>query len=466
MLNAQTDEAWFAAVQRCRAGFHPSLLAEADYRARRAPLEGDGELLGHIAVSLFMFTIGENLRLRDARGAVDQQFVASALSTYTSLMSDREGESLALHVRTARAALGASLAVLPGNEERVDRLRTDLRASLETCADREHLRSIIGESLCNLFFLLLDGPSTRLPMVAFTLGSREKWEDLPRLMMPSFHFDTPESLERYVDELRDFAAELREGELGSGGQVVEDIASALEAVDLGLMPADSRERWPVGSGPCANCAMLFASRSPLVLDQDSPSISENGGIVFFRDSLNRARCLFCSTDARLETPGLLYWKERGAIYYRLPLTPNLRRDEAEEFYREVVTGLRKQYRSQLSKSEAEEFDAAIEIITHGWGQWVHAVHMGDVIWEDHVLTLVDTGPESGVVVDVTKKFMQEVSGHEYLEWREGVRNHQEILHGAPEPDGTRPGRPDLPGRKSTSSLTQGITRLFRRNGGS
>lgn len=463
VMEADSDEAWGEAIGLCRARFHPSLLAEADYRASRTPPERGRELLGHVAVSLFVLTVGENLRLRAGGGAAAPRSVDSAVDTYMRAMSEREGNSLALHIRTARDALGASFAALPGNEQRIDRLRADLLASVESCQDREHLRSIVTESLWNLCLLLTDGPSTRLPLMNLMFASGGKWSSLPMALLPSGRFDSPEDLARYVTELRGFVAGLAEVEAAHGARVVEDIASALEAVDLARMPDDSKERWPVGAGPCMNCAMHFSSRSPLVLDQNSPSISRGNGTLYFKDSLNRAQCVFCGTSARLDTPGLLYWQDRGAVYYRVPRPPNMERDEAEEFYREAVSGLRGEYRSQLSAPEAEEFDAAIEIVTHGWNEWIRTVHMGDVIWEDHVLNLVETGPESGIVVDVTKNFMQEVTGSEYLAWRDGGPGQGEPPRSGPGPGEGGVGGPDVPrGTPPKRGAVARVSRLFRR----
>ncbi|MFI6642583.1 hypothetical protein [Streptomyces sp. NPDC050504] len=466
VMEVGSEEAWNEAVDLCRDRFHPSLLSELDYRARHATPEQGRELLGHISVTLSVLTAGENLRLRAEDGAITPQAVDGAAEAYVRAMSEGKGSSMALHIRTARDVLGASFGTLPGNGRRIDRLRADLRASVEACGDGELLGSIVSEFLWNLHLLLMDGPYTRLPLMGLAFAPDGKWGGLPMSILPSGRFASFEGLARYVTMLRGFAVGLAEGEVAHGAAAVEDLADVLEAVDLARMPADSKERWPVGAGPCVNCAMHFSSRSPLALDQYSPSISEGNGTLYFRDSLNRAQCVFCGTSARLDTPGLLYWQDRGAVYYRVPRPSHMGREEAEEFYREAVSGLREEYRSQLSAQEAEKFDAAIEIVTHGWGEWIRTVHMGDVIWEDHVLNLVETGPESGIVVDVTKNFMQEVTGREYLEWRGGGPGQGERPQG--EDDPYAPDAPDVPPRMPGSPGTPGrgaasrISRLFRR----
>ena len=82
--------------------------------------------------------------------------------------------------------------------------------------------------------------------------------------------------------------------------------------------------------------------------------------------------------------------------------------------------------SRLPTEQRAEFEHAVEVVAHGWREWLYAVQMGDVIPEDHVVLAVQAGSENGrLLVDITKLFMRELEPDEYRDVDPAMQQHIE-----------------------------------------
>lgn len=421
LTDARTTTQWREAVQHCSTSFHPSLFAESDHRVRF--FGGDTrERLVHASVTVFMFTLESNLQSREGCRTLASSSISESVSTAFYLYRTL-GEEVGCHgdpvrhIRAARAALRAVFPTLPGNEQRLKELEKSFGAAVRNCADRGEIPCLIAAALNNVLFLLLDAPATRLQALRFLWEHGITWE-----LISPWGGELRDS-SNWIEELSSLSGIFRQAGLEPGCAVIEELIASLRLTTINDGPRTDAI-WNFSFANCGRCAMFFSARYPEALGQDSPSISARDGLVFFPAWLGRADCNFCGASAHVEAPGLLYWKDRRAIYYRVPRTPHLEQGKATEYYRKIIEGLHARYRSQLPEAEANEFDAAVEVIAHGWEEWLEVVQSGDVYWEDHVMTVIESRDGVGVIVDLSKRFMRELTVPEYEQKKVLARNFE------------------------------------------
>jgi hypothetical protein len=410
LMSAQSPGEQELAFRHGQEHFHPSLLAECDYRARLR--EGEHwQSVAHKAITLYLFTLHQNTLPRPPHPSIAVNRLVAALEGYRSSVEGK-GPTLAEHLSIAKRTQGAILSSAPSCASKLERLIADVQVEVSSCRAGSKLVAIVEATLENATLLLLDAPATRIDALAYIFWWREAKGT--NLSAPVYSVETSEQLSQLRSWLGELQDTSRRAELGQLSEVASTLSSVLDSKGLEERAVFDGE-WSRTLVHCSRCSMIFASKSPTVLDQDCPSIGTGEGFLFFKRELNRAVCVFCGNESHLEVPGFLYWRARNLVVYRLPLTPFARQEEVYELCRPAVEAMRERYMARLTEVERDKFEHAVEIVAHGWDEWLYAVQMGDVVTEDHVV-LIETpeGDEGGrIMIDITKMFIRELGDEEF-----------------------------------------------------
>jgi hypothetical protein len=403
--------------------FHPSFLAECDYRVRFMADEPWPEI-AHQAITVYLFAIHQNAAARPPHPHVDLDELVVVLNEYRARLAGSR-PTVAEHLDVARHVQERVLRAAPSCDDRWTALTAEVLRDVAACGGGNKLKATVGAAVENATHLLLDAPATRLDALSFIIARRQ--EQQAALVAPA---EGADALTAWLGDLRRAAGQAR---LNQFAELLTRMSTAVEH------RPDSEDRvfdgdWNQLLAHCARCGMIFAAISPVVLDDSCPTISSGTGMIFFKRSLNRATCRFCGLESHLEGPGFLYWRARNLLVYRLPLT-SLGKDETMELCRPAIESMREGYMSRLPAEQRAEFEHAVEVVAHGWREWLYAVQMGDVIPEDHVVLAMQAGSENGrLLVDITKQFMRELEPDEYRDVDPVMQQHIEKQMADLDPD--------------------------------
>lgn len=286
-----------------------------------------------------------------------------------------------------------------------------VRRALTTHTSRERLFSAIRTGLSNALYVYLDYPATRLPAKQFLREDRRQGGGLPLLhKMPSAQVTSAVELADYLGRA---ASAARASGLLPWGALVDGVADQIRASDLDDRK-DFQGNWSDSSLPCGRCSMWFAGECMVAMDTRSPFINwRNTSLTYIPADLNQARCVFCGHSAPIETPALFYAAQRGQVIYSVPTRlPRLEQEAAPDFYREIVGGLRDEYRKHLTAEEAQRFDSASELLTYSLPEFLMAMQTGETLDEDHIYNLIRFPDGTGLLVDLSKGFARDITTSE------------------------------------------------------
>lgn len=392
-----------------------------------------------------MFQAHDQASFDAAGGQVVERFHRSVLSEF-----DWITQRTPVDQRDTILTLGDHLDALVAEHHRAtprtaDRLATIVEALTQTvrlARDAVTLLRFVGMHLTDALLVLLDDPTTRRAARRFA----QRWRALGG--------------EAYLLEIRrPLAEESPPGDDWTGGltqvrnlALNEELEPLVRLTDHALALLASRDLnaldeyegdWVTGVGPCARCAMSFASRVVACVDESCDFVGNFGAkMVFVRAGLNTASCLFCGHRASLDSPALFYSPSRTQVVYFVPRRGAMTEDDALATFGPLVTTSREGYLARLSAEDAKRFEAAGELIAWSWSEFLYAIHFGETIAEDHVFNLVRfNATGGGLLIDTAKGFMRELGPEEVVAYQtlphvetgpllaEGLRQSMEWLNG-------------------------------------
>ncbi|MDP9794738.1 hypothetical protein J2S43_003250 [Catenuloplanes nepalensis] len=410
------------AVADAQRNFHPSFLAECDYRVRFMSNE-PWQAIAHQALMVYLFTLQQNAQARLPHPYADQAELIAAFNDYLAAVGGTQ-LTLTEHLEAARRFQSVALTSAPSCDDRWAHFTASVLHDVAGCTSGSKLAATVVAAVENATHLLLDAPATRLDALAFIFARRQLGE-----AGFTVEAERPGAVSAWLSEQR----RATEGAgLGPLATLLSLMNAAIECCEESGFDGE----WDGSLAHCARCSMIFASVTPLVLDQRCPTVNAGDEMIFLKRDLNRAKCMFCGLESYMEVPGFLYWQARNLLVYRLPFM-SLGKDETMELCRPGIEQLRGKYLNRLSGVDREAFEQAVEVVAHGWREWLYAVHMGDVIPEDHVAIVVQSKNEcERILLDSTKLFMRELQSDEYRDVDPATQEHIRRQMAALDPDKT------------------------------
>jgi hypothetical protein len=380
-----------------------------------------------------------------AGGQVVEQFHRGVLSEF-----DWITQRTPVDQRDTILALGDHLDALvaerhrttPRTADRLAAIAEALTQTVRSACDAVTLPRFVSMHLTNALLVLLDDPATRRAARRFAqhwraLGGKVYLLEIRR---PSAEEITPgDDWTSGLAQVRDLA--LNE-ELEPLARLADHALTLFAARDLNALDGYEGD-WVTGAGPCARCAMSFASRAVACIDESCGFVGSFGvKMVLVRAGLNTASCLFCGHRASLNSPALFYSPSRSQVVYFVPRFGAMTEDDALATFGSLVTKSRDNYLARLSAEDAKRFEEAGELITWSWSDFLYAIHFGETIAEDHVFNLIRfNATGGGLLIDSTKGFMRELEPEELVAYQalahietgpvlaENLRQNMEWLNG-------------------------------------
>ncbi|MFF4062610.1 hypothetical protein ACFYZ8_41295 [Streptomyces sp. NPDC001668] len=374
----------------------------------------------NIALLDAMFQAHDQVSFDAASGQVVEWFHRSVLSEF-----DWITQRTPVNQRDTILALGDHLDALvaerhcatPRTADRLVAIVEALTQTVRSACDAAALLRFVGMHLTNALLVLLDDPATRRAARRFA----QRWRGLGG--------------EAYLLEIRrppaeesppgnDWASGLAQIRNLALNEELEPLARLTDHA-LALLAARDRSLdkyegdWLTGVGPCARCAMSFASRVVTCIDESCDFVGSFGSkMVLVRAGLNTESCLFCGYRAILNSPALFYSPSRSQVVYFVPRWGGMTEDDALATFGSFVTASQESYLARLPTEDAKRFEEASELIAWSWSEFLYAIHFGETIGEDHVFNLVrfnTTG--GGLLIDFTKGFMRELAPEEVIAYQ-------------------------------------------------
>jgi hypothetical protein len=197
-------------------------------------------------------------------------------------------------------------------------------------------------------------------------------------------------------------------------------------------------QWSTGIGPCPRCAMRFAACAVVALDTTGTFLGYRpmNEDIHLPRGLNRVACPFCGIEFAIETPAVFYVPERFAVIYCLPTSAQVTSEDALDHHRRDIESIRNRYAATLDPTEQARYWAAPELFTYTWEKFLDAVQRGETLMEDHVFNMAIFRDGTGVISDLTKKFVRDLTKAEVGEHlvRYGHDNDVTIVDGCPQVD--------------------------------
>jgi hypothetical protein len=424
IITAQSPREEMASVVSSLEQFHPSLLAEFDYLWRypeavlKQATDETRNLLAESAYSaaldLFLKTLPANLRTRGEFMNSDSDAALSrALSRYEKIIKEGDGS-------TESKDLLAAVEDLIGDSKRrrilpngiLGVVEGSLSKDLERCHDQRHAGIYVAKAVANSAFLLLDHPLTRLPFLsALSILWRASGERWP-FSHPNPQTSSEGDAEQIARWLQILASAMDQAQLDQVATTFRTFATML-ARRMELESCYDGELMR-GEGACSICAMHFSSTAFSVLDETCPTVKFGEmGSIFIREWFNKTVCPFCGHRSPMFDPGLFYRRSKGFMVYAVPLPAGMDQDTALPLMRPMIEDFRARYRERLKAEDTEDFDNAIELVTHNSGEFMHAVHMGELVAEKHATMSYFTGTGRVWLIDPIKGFHREFTVEEY-----------------------------------------------------
>jgi hypothetical protein len=122
---------------------------------------------------------------------------------------------------------------------------------------------------------------------------------------------------------------------------------------------------------------------------------------------------------------MFYSEHRGQVVYLAPAKGIVHEDNAVEFWRPALEGLRTRYTAKLNDAARARFESAAELVTHDMEDFLYAIQMGETIPENHVCNLIELADGSGLILDGEKRFARVITPGE-LAWHRASGRVQEF----------------------------------------
>lgn len=401
--NAEDNEQLLRASAAAAADFHPSLLAELDLQNYLLLISGKRPLK-ELSIHLFMFTLYQNLALRNDQLGLNRNDLNRIYRAWSKVEKagphDLRGLLSDLYATLVEVADGTTKRFL---DNRLDIIRADAVNELNNIRDARRVPGILKVHLSNAHLVLLDQPVTRMAAANLRGGKY--------LTGPTSSDGEPsaENILEWLAELEDEAARINLYRLGDlARQLIDEVPWTSILQRRGF----DGERGS-GTGPCARCSMSFTSEAITCIDPRCDFIFERGSeAIFIPANFNVAECLFCGHEDGIEAPAMCYVPHRQQVVYCLPTQGKVGREKAMELFGPAIRGIRERYLETLETSAQRDFESSIELITESREQFLDAIHMGETIYEDHLYAVFTGEDGSGMLMDASKNVMRKFSSRE------------------------------------------------------
>ncbi|MFD5841929.1 hypothetical protein [Streptomyces chartreusis] len=368
-----------------------------------------------------LFQAGDQASFDAAGGQIVERFHRSVLSEF-----DWITQQTPVDRRDTILALGDHLDALvaerhdatPRTADRFAAIVEALEQTVRSAGDAVTLLRFVGMHLTNALLVLLDDPATRRSARHFA----QRWRALGGEGYLLEIRRSPTELSLPGDDWTSGLVQVRNlalnEELEPLARLTDHAWALLATRDLNALDKYEGD-WITGVGPCARCAMSFASRVVSCIDDSCDFVgSFSAKMVLVRAGLNTSACLFCGHHAILDSPALFYSPSRSQVVYFVPRPGTMSEDDALTHFGSLVRMSRDRYLARLSAEDAKRFEEASELIAWSWSEFLYAIHFGETIAEDHVFNLVRfNATGGGLLIDFHKGFMRELEPEEVIAYQ-------------------------------------------------
>lgn len=401
--------------------FSPSFFAEIDWQEFRPDVDDNNlrQVLGYIDDYVFFMTIAANMFARIPEGSDEW-------------LSDEEVASFELLLREWHEGwTGAGRSELLGRlDDFIESIRrpywgmaeTKIRATAEKALDDalskltdiRRLGNVVEVILYNARHRYLDLPWTRRRAKAEMRLAATELEDSWSLIRAADD-KTRNDPVAIGDALLARARIAERARHNEWAALLSTAAAALARIDPAALDKNEGE-WSIGWVPCGRCSMWFAVESVTSMDTSCNYINwSDRGFVFVPAGIGTAECVFCGYAAPVEMPTMFYAEHRGQVVYLAPAKGIVDVDNATEFWRSAIEGLRARYVAKLDEAARARFETAAELVTHDVKDFLYAIQMGETIPENHIFNLIQLQDGSALIVDGEKRFARVITPGE-LAW--------------------------------------------------
>lgn len=401
---AYNEQEFNSADQQIAKNLHPSLIAELDFMEMSMPVQQKEDGI-RLVDGLFFHHLPAFLSLRKAEFDLpDEELrmeVAANIDFYLHMQKDELQPLDALGPKLSQKLKGMLQTLEPDPGailvDICDEERPRIIGQFEDVRDPNWLFLIVDVEIMNALYKSLDHLTSRFKTKQFF---RHIGDEFPRLEGPTA--TTPDVLQLLSEQLAGLEREALRYDVYRLAAVCHVLRELYKGKDSSDYDQFSGTR-AVGSGPCGNCSMYFASSAIVSYDPNCPDLFEGEEEqIHFPLDFNVSICPFCGESVRAETPSLFYSPARNLVIYNLPLLGQYSKEEARSIYRDAISYLREQYIQHSSPEEAVKFNQANEEMTYHMMDFLLAIQMGTTAREEHVCNLVRLADGSGLVLDNTK----------------------------------------------------------------
>jgi hypothetical protein len=302
------------------------------------------------------------------------------------------------------------------------RARERLATSLATASDISRVCDISVASVSNTLLELLDLPWTRRSaksLVRQVNGpnlSGQDGQDLMLFPMVGSPGEGESPIAKLTRELTELARLGQQHGLRIWSTFVLEVVEQVKQLhDL----HGNDGQWSTFGSPCGRCGMWFVGSTMSSLDTTCGFVNwSNRRWVFIPAGACTAECWFCGFTAPVNAPAMFFAAHRDQVVYHVPTQDLMSDDDALEYWRSAIEGIRARYLGQVTHDLQEQFESAAELVTHNVNDFLYAIHMGETIAEDHVVNVVPLPSGEGLLCDGEKRFARVITPYELLHFTE------------------------------------------------